>query len=331
LGNDWGIRIEAAPGAADLAQMEHILVATLAAAAPAKLNLTLRIVGRRVDGYHDLVSLVAFAPFGDELTLQPGVPLELAVDGPAADGAGPIADNLVLRAARGLAARIEGLRLGRFHLTKQLPSGAGLGGGSADAAAALRLLAEANEVPLDDPRLVAAARETGADVPVCLDPRPRLMGGIGEVLSAPINLPQLGIVVVHPGVAVPTQKVFAGLGLKPGERPARATDHNSDVAVADAIDVATAAARVPTGREALLAWLARERNDLQAAAMAIAPTIADVLDEISSLAGCRLSRMSGSGSACFGLFDEVQAATAAAQYLAARHPCWWVRAGGLSS
>src|SRR5579871_3498517 len=156
-----------------------------ASLAPAKINLTLRISGRRSDGYHELESLVVFAPFGDRLTFSPNGPLDLDVSGPMADGAGPVADNLVLRAARALVDRIDGLRLGRFALHKELPSGAGLGGGSADAAAALRLIARANGISLDDPRVHDAARATGADVPVCLDPRPRGMRGIGEILSAP--------------------------------------------------------------------------------------------------------------------------------------------------
>src|ERR1700677_4029067 len=139
----------------------------LVALAPAKVKLTLRILGRRADGYHDLESLVAFAPFGDRLTLRPGTELELAVAGPTAGQAGAVDDNLVVRAARALAERIDGVRLGRFALTKRLPAGAGLGGGSADAAAALRLLAEANGLPPDHPRIGDAARATGADVPVC--------------------------------------------------------------------------------------------------------------------------------------------------------------------
>src|ERR1700730_18335156 len=189
-----------------------------AALAPAKVNLTLRILGRRADGLHELESLVAFAPFGDRLTFWPGAPLDLKVSGPMAAGAGPLTDNLVLRAVRALAGRIDGLKFGRFALTKQLPSGAGLGGGSADAAAALRLIAKVNRLGLDDARIHEAARATGADVPVCLDSRPRIMRGIGEILSAPLTLPKLGILVVHPGLAVPTGPVFKALGLAPGER-----------------------------------------------------------------------------------------------------------------
>jgi 4-diphosphocytidyl-2-C-methyl-D-erythritol kinase len=292
----------------------------LAAFAPAKVNLTLRIVGRRADGFHELESLVAFAPFGDRLTLRPGARLGLKVSGPTAAGAGPLVDNLVLRAVRALADRVDDLRLGCFALVKRLPAGAGLGGGSADAAAALRLIAELNHLALDDARLHEAAHVTGADIPVCLDPRPRIMRGIGEILSAPLALPKLGVLIVHPGVAVPTGPVFKALGLAPGEQCAapsfspsalpQGRQHGDKVA-----------------REALLSWLASARNDLEAPAIAIAPPIADVLAAIADVPGCRLARMSGSGSACFGLFDSARAAAAAAGRIAATRPAWWVRAG----
>ena len=189
--------------------------AAVVALAPAKVNLTLRVLGRRADGYHDLESLVVFAPFGDRLTLRPGPALALAVSGPTAGQAGAPADNLVLRAAHALAERVPGLGLGRFALVKRLPAGAGVGGGSADAAAALRLLARANGLAGDDPRLADAARATGADVPVCLDPRPRLMRGTGDILSEPLTLPRLGLVLVHPGVGVSTAAVFKALQLEP--------------------------------------------------------------------------------------------------------------------
>ncbi len=351
-----------------------------AALAPAKINLTLRIFGRRADGFHELESLVAFAPFGDRLTLWPGRPLDLAVSGPMAAGAGPLADNLVLRAARALAERIEGLRLGRFVLFKRLPSGAGLGGGSADAAAALRLIAQANGLGLDDGRIHEAARATGADIPVCLDSQPRVMRGIGEILSAPIVLPRLGILIVHPGLALPTGPVFKALGLAPGEqlvarspplplqkgrgfdlwqgasspsprlrgegRGEGASPRAQTRGDAPSPDLSPQAGRgegrghVPlpwqagqerAKRDALLAWLASERNDLESVAISIAPQIADVLRAIAGLAGCRLARMSGSGSACFGLFDSARAAAAAAKRLAAARPSWWVRAGLLGN
>ncbi len=290
--------------------------------APAKINLTLRISGRRADGYHELESLVAFAAFGDRLTFSPDGPLDLDVSGPMAEGAGPLADNLVLRAARALAERIGALRLGRFTLHKELPSGAGLGGGSADAAAALRLIAKANGVSIDDPRVHDAARTTGADIPVCVDPRPRIMRGIGEILSAPVALPQLGILVVHPGFALPTGPVFKALGLAPGEQHARLSPPQRE---------AGEERWQRADREPLLAWLASERNDLEAPAIEIAPAVAGVLGVIAALANCRLARMSGSGSACFGLFDNGEAATAAAERVAAARPSWWVRAGLLGA
>src|SRR5262249_4826188 len=162
---------------------------TLTEQASAKVNLTLRVIARRADGYHELESLVAFARVGDRVDFTPGAALALDVAGPFAAAAGNLTDNLVLKAARELARRVPGLALGRFALTKELPVAAGLGGGSADAAAALRLLARANALALDDARLADAARATGADVPVCLAVKAREMRGIGEVLGAPLALP----------------------------------------------------------------------------------------------------------------------------------------------
>jgi 4-diphosphocytidyl-2-C-methyl-D-erythritol kinase len=300
-----------------------------ASLAPAKINLTLRISGRRSDGYHELESLVAFAPFGDRLTFSPNGPLDLDVSGPMADGAGPVSDNLVLRAARALAGRIEGLRLGRFALHKELPSGAGLGGGSADAAAALRLIASVNGISLDDARVHDAARATGADIPVCLDPRPRVMCGIGEILSAPATLPRLGIVVIHPGFALPTGPVFKALGLALGQSYAGSSPRQSGAGAWQG--AACGEPPLPQERESLLAWLAGECNDLEAPAIATAPAVAGVLAVIAGLAGCRLARMSGSGSACFGLFDDGEAAARAAEHVASAQRSWWVRAGVLGS
>ena len=183
--------------------------ASLVEDAPAKVNLTLRVLGRRADGYHEIESLVAFAGVGDALSFAPGGALALNVRGPSAAQAGATADNLVLKAARALADRLPTVGAGTFDLEKRLPVAAGLGGGSADAAAALRLLARTNNLAPDDPLLYAAARATGADVPVCLDPRTRLMRGIGEVLFGPFTLPPLQGVLVNPGVALATKAVFA--------------------------------------------------------------------------------------------------------------------------
>ena len=184
--------------------------------APAKINLTLRVIGRRADGYHELESLIAFAGLCDWLAFEPGGDLIVEVLGPRASEAGPVDENLVVRAARSLAAHIPGLRLGRFRLIKRLPAAAGLGGGSADAAAALRLLASEAGCQLDDPRVRASAHATGADVLACLSPQARIMRGIGDKLGPAIRLPNIFAVLVNPQVQAPTPKVFAALGLAPG-------------------------------------------------------------------------------------------------------------------
>ena len=185
--------------------------------APAKVNLTLRVLGRRQDGYHELESLVAFAGVADTLTFTPEAAWSIEVNGPTASDAGADADNLVLKAARELASRVPGLPPGRFRLTKRLPVAAGLGGGSSDAAAALRLLAAAAGLPAGDEAVVASARATGADVPVCLDPRARMMAGIGERIGPALDLPPLFAVLVNPRVAVPTPSVFRALALEPAQ------------------------------------------------------------------------------------------------------------------
>ena len=274
--------------------------------APAKVNLTLHILRRRADGYHELDSLVAFAGVGDRLRFEPDAPLALETFGPTADAAGPEADNLVLRAARALAERVPGLRLGRFTLWKQLPVAAGLGGGSSDAAAALRALARANGLAADDPRLAEAARATGADVPVCLSPRARRMAGIGEVLSAPLGLAPLAAVLVNPRAASPTPAVFAGLGLARGQTAGSAFAGTLD---GDAV-----------------AALADGRNDMQASAVRLTPAIGETLAALRETTGARLVRMSGSGATCFALYADRHAAASAARALRRTRPAWWVRA-----
>jgi 4-diphosphocytidyl-2-C-methyl-D-erythritol kinase len=286
--------------------------------APAKVNLTLHVLGRRADGYHELESLVVFADLCDRLTLTPGVALELVTRGPTAAAAGRAEDNLVLKAANALTERVKALRLGAFRLDKRLPIAAGIGGGSADAAAALRLLARANRLRLDDPRLMDAARATGADVPVCVDPRPRLMRGVGEQLSAPIALPKLAAVLVNPGVPVATKDVFALLASqaetrKPGEGGAHSPPEKFAALEA----------------KALCAALAQHRNDLEAPAIALQPVIVEVLAALRAAPGCTLARMSGSGATCFAVFESMRAARKATRGLSARQPGWWVRATAL--
>ena len=283
------------------------------ARAPAKINLTLRIEGRRADGFHDLASLVAFAGAGDLVFLHPDAPLALEVSGPTAAAAGPDDDNLVLRAARAFAERVPGARLGRFVLEKRLPVAAGLGGGSSDAAAALRLLAGLDGLALDDPRLFAAARATGSDVPVCLDPRARLMRGVGDRLSAPLALPPLSAVLVNCRVAVPTAGVFRALGLQPGAM-LPGPEHPDDLPEAMAGNAA-----------ALRALIARLPNDLEPPALALAPEIGRAMALLAETPEARLVRMSGSGATVFALTDNCRAAAALARRVLAQEPGWWVK------
>jgi 4-diphosphocytidyl-2-C-methyl-D-erythritol kinase len=284
------------------------------ARAPAKINLTLRVIGRRADGYHELESLVAFAGLCDWLAFEPAPDPSLEVLGPRALEAGPIDDNLVLRVARALAALIPGLRLGRFRLIKRLPAAAGLGGGSADAAAALRLLADEARLSADDPRVRAAARATGADVLACLCPQARMMTGVGDQLGPAIALPKAYAVLVNPQVLAPTPKVFAALGLAPGaklESAARSSDP------------------VGPGAAEFFDFLSSCRNDLEAAAIRVAPAIAVVRERLSRIPGAAATGMSGSGATCFALFGDRRSATLARRTVAAERPEWWVEATAL--
>jgi 4-diphosphocytidyl-2-C-methyl-D-erythritol kinase len=268
--------------------------------------------------------LAAFAQLADTLALDLSRPLGLDVDGPGADACGSVADNLVLKAAAALAARMDGLQSGHFTLEKRIPVAAGLGGGSADAAAALRLLARANGLALDDPRLLDAARASGADVLVCLDPRARVMRGIGEVLSEPVALPPLAAVLVNPGVALPTKEVFAAFD-RINASPIGETHEAFEVSLRRVLKQGSA-----DGAE-LFALLQPEPNDLEAAAISLQPEIAEVLLVLRALPECRLARMSGSGATCFALCPSPQAATAAASALSAAHPRWWVIATSFTS
>jgi len=268
--------------------------------APAKVNLYLHATGKRADGYHLLDSLAVFPAVGDVLAVAAAAALTLRIDGPFGAGLAAEADNLVLRAARALLP--EGKAA--LRLTKNLPVASGIGGGSADAAAALLALARFWGVAADLPAL---ALGLGADVPVCLASRPVRMQGIGEILAPAPRLPEFGMVLVNPGVAVPTPAVFK----------ARRGDF-------------TPAPELPAawGSVAdMVADLARCTNDLQAPAVGIAPVIAEVLDVLAALPGARLARMSGSGATCFAIFDTPAAAATAAE--AVTRPGWWRWGGGL--
>ena len=278
--------------------------------ARAKINLTLRVTGRRADGYHELESLVVFAGVADTLTLEPAGHVGVAVTGPFADAIGAAGDNLIVKAHDALAALVPGLKGGRFLLDKHIPVAAGIGGGSADAAAALRLLARLNGLSFDDARLMTAALRTGADVPVCVGSRACVMTGVGERLSPPLDLPPMPAVLVNPRVAVSTRDVFAALARQglPAER--------------------RSPGEVPRGFDALIDYLGRHGNDLTAPATACAPKVGEVLDALRAMPGTKLARMSGSGATCFALFATPAEAEDAARALDGRS--WWVAATTLA-
>ncbi|MBR1199571.1 4-(cytidine 5'-diphospho)-2-C-methyl-D-erythritol kinase [Bradyrhizobium sp. AUGA SZCCT0240] len=285
----------------------------------AKVNLTLRVVGRRTDGFHDLESVVAFADCADRLTLTPGSDLTLQMSGPLAQACGETSDNLVLKATRLLAERVPGLKSGSFTLDKVLPVAAGIGGGSADAAAALRLLAKLNGLSLDDERLREVALATGADVPVCLASRACDMTGVGDTLT-PLSLPIMPCVMINPCVPVPTKDVFKALGLRSGELLVGVTD------VFRGIDWPEAGASVEDWVEVLAA----SSNDLEAPAMRIQPVIGEVIAALNATNGAWLARMSGSGATCFAIYENTADAGRAAEKIRREHPGWWVHAGTLS-
>ena len=285
----------------------------------AKVNLTLRVVGRRTDGYHDIESVVAFADCADRLTLTVGPKLDLRTTGPLAQACGEAANNLVFKAAQMLGDRVPDLQVGEFTLDKVLPVAAGIGGGSADAAAALRLLVRANGLSLDDIRLIEVAQLTGADVPVCLASRACVMTGVGETLL-PLALPKMPCVMVNPRVPVATRDVFDALGLRSGELLVGAAD----------VLQATAWPEDGASLEDWVEALAGGANDLEAPAARIQPVIGVVLAALSATDGAWLARMSGSGATCYAIYENTAEAHRASQKIQRDHPTWWVHAGLLS-
>jgi 4-diphosphocytidyl-2-C-methyl-D-erythritol kinase len=276
--------------------------------APAKVNLFLHVGPLAADGYHPLASLVAFADVGDRLSVEPADRLSLTVTGPFAAGLDGEGDNLVLRAVRalGAAAGIDAPGL-RITLDKQLPVAAGLGGGSSDAGAVLKLVRDVLGLPFEDEALADIAAGLGADGPMCLHARTAWAEGRGDVLSFETGLPPLPALLVNPGVPSSTGAVYGTFDAgSPGQADRPAPPPAGDLA-------------------AVIDWLATQRNDLQAPAVALAPAIGEALAATAGLPGARLTRMSGSGATVFALFDTTAAAGAAAQLLAARHPDWWIR------
>ena len=273
--------------------------------APAKLNLYLHVTGRRADDYHELDSLVTFTALADTLEIATADALALTVNGPFADAL-DAGSNLAARAAAALAERLGRTSDVRIALHKRVPVAAGLGGGSADAAAVLRGLARLWRL---DPEHMHDLREValnlGADVPVCLDSRAAYMGGIGEALSAPPPLPPSGVLLVNPGVPVPTGAVFAA--------------RRGPFSTADRF------CETPADAPALASLLCTRRNDLEPPARAKVPAIDRVLARLAAAPGCLLARMSGSGGTCFGLFADEAAAADAAGAISRERPGWWVQ------
>lgn len=286
---------------------------TLTGLAPAKVNLLLHVGPVEADGYHPLVSLVAFADIGDVLTVEPSDRLSLEVTGPfgpslSAQGAGEQGDNLIVKALRTLgdAAGIgePGLRV---VLDKRLPIAAGLGGGSSDAGTALKLANQVLRLGLDHTLLEGMSRVVGADGPMCLRARTAWAEGYGERLTEAPELPPLHAVLVNPGLPSPTGAVYRAYDASPR--------------VADRPD-APSAWSLPK----VIEWLNGCRNDLESPAVALTPGIKAALEAVSACEGTQLTRMSGSGATVFGLFENSETASAAAAALRARHPDWWTQA-----
>ena len=277
-------------------------------AAPAKLNLSLQVVGRRADGYHLLDGLVAFADIGDVVTAAAADTTRLAIEGPFASGLSAGPDNLVLRAAAALANLAPTPRGAALRLAKNLPVASGIGGGSADAAAALRALRQLWRLDLPPSQLHALAARLGADVPMCLASRPCWIAGVGDILDPLPDLPEAGLILANPGIALATPLVFQRRsgGFSVPKRFA-----------------------VPATAASLAQSLAATDNDLTAAAEACVPEIAALRGRLAALPGALLARMSGSGATCFALFASRAAAQTALAPLKAALPAgWWAAAGG---
>jgi 4-diphosphocytidyl-2-C-methyl-D-erythritol kinase len=275
--------------------------------APAKVNLALHVTGRRSDGYHLLDSVVVFLAMGDRLHVAPAEHVTLAVTGPQGPGV-PVYGNLVLEAAAALAhAAGKPCPGASLTLDKHIPAAAGLGGGSSDAAAALRALNRLWGIGLDTAELMRLGERIGADVPVCVAPSAVRMAGIGECVTPLPALPDLHVLLVNPGCSLATAAVFAGL--RHPDNPGLPELPGQWRGLAHLVD-----------------YLAACRNDLAAPAIAAAPAIQEVLAALAAEPRCLLARMSGSGATCFGLFATAEDAARASAGVARSHPAWWVAA-----
>ncbi|MBS0471762.1 MAG: 4-(cytidine 5'-diphospho)-2-C-methyl-D-erythritol kinase [Proteobacteria bacterium] len=273
--------------------------------AAAKINLLLHVGERRDDGFHELESLAVFADIGDKLRFEEADDLSLTIDGPYAKGLEAEADNLVLRAARALAADAGLEPKAKIHLTKNLPVASGIGGGSADAAAALRGLVELWSLQTGNSAAKEIAATLGSDVPVCVESRPSWMEGRGEIVTRAWRVPAANILLVNPGIAVPTGPVFKALKTRTGIGKVEHLQFEQELWT--------------------LTELVKEaRNDLEAPALEIAPVIGDVLALLRAQKQVSVARMSGSGATCFALFHDDEGMAEAAATVRAAHPAWWV-------
>jgi 4-diphosphocytidyl-2-C-methyl-D-erythritol kinase len=272
--------------------------------ARAKINLYLHVLGKRDDGFHELESLVAFADVGDKIEVSTAPELSLEITGPFAS-ATPTGDgNLVLKAARGLRDLLSAPQGAKITLTKNLPVAAGIGGGSADAAATLRALKKLWAASLSDQAMLEFALSLGSDVPVCIQNLDSMMTGRGETLAPVPALPRMPLVLINPGVQLETAHVFAGL--------------------TRSFSVPVPVTNLPGNSTDFAAMLSNLKNDLEAPAIDLAPPVGDVINALGAEGGCLLARMSGSGATCFGLFADSGTASNAASILARANSDWWV-------
>lgn len=279
--------------------------ASSARLARAKINLFLHVGERRADGFHPLQSLAVFPEFGDRLVADEADDLSLVIQGPFASSLSD-GDNLVLKAARALAERAGRRAQAKLTLTKNLPVASGIGGGSADAAASLKALANLWRLDLDEKALFDIAAALGSDIPVCVASRPAFMEGRGEILTPAASLPPLPLLLVNPGVEVPTKDVFAALASRRGTEMKLPRSGFSDLAD-------------------LLRFLEVTANDLEAPALGLQPVIGEVLAALKRLPGALFTRMSGSGATCFALMPDDDGCVRAAAILKGAHPDWWVQ------
>jgi len=278
--------------------------------APAKINLALHVVGQRSDGYHLIESVVTFINVSDVLSLAPATNLTLNIDGPEAVGLPNDHQNLVIKAAQSLALKGDIKALGAdICLTKNLPIASGIGGGSADAAAALKALNTFWSVHLSDPQLKEIGLPLGADIPMCLNGKPLLASGIGEVLEE-VSMPDFHMVLVNPRISVSTPKIFNSLPRK-DNAPLPALPRSSKSG-------------------AWIDWLSETRNDLQEAAIEFAPQIRNCLLALTE-SNAQFARMSGSGATCFGIYQSQRDAKNAAASIRLNYPDWWVSCGQTKS